>query len=58
LGGNEQGYLRIKNLDVQMHLCVDEKNKSSVSRCLKVFENYCTVTQSVRKGITVTVNIK
>jgi uncharacterized OsmC-like protein len=58
LGRNEQGYLRIKNLDVQMHLTVDEKDKSSVSRCLDVFENYCTVTQSVRNGITVTVNIK
>jgi uncharacterized OsmC-like protein len=58
LGMNEQGYLRIKNLDVQMHLCVDEKDKVSVSRCLNVFENYCTVTQSVRKGIAVTVNIK
>jgi uncharacterized OsmC-like protein len=58
LGKNEQGYLRIKNLDVQMHLSVDEKDKSGVSRCLDVFENYCTVTQSVRNGIAVTVNIK
>jgi uncharacterized OsmC-like protein len=58
LGRDEQGCLRIKNLDVQMHLVVDEKDKPRVSRCLAVFENYCTVTQSVRKGIAVSVNIK
>ncbi len=58
LGRNEQGYLRVKNLDVQMHLNVDEKDRSRVARCLDVFENYCTVTQSVRNGIAVTVNIK
>jgi uncharacterized OsmC-like protein len=58
LGKNEQGYLRIKNLDAQMHLTVDEKDKPRVSRCLDIFENYCTVTQSVRNGIAVTVNIK
>jgi uncharacterized OsmC-like protein len=58
LGRNEQGYLRVKNLDVQMHLNVDEKDKPRLSRCLDIFENYCTVTQSVRNGIAVTVNIK
>jgi len=58
LGRNEQGYLQVKNLNVQMHLNVDEKDKPRVARCLDVFENYCTVTQSVRNGIAVTVNIK
>lgn len=58
LGRDEQGYLRVKNLDVQLHLVVDEKDKPRVSRCLAVFENYCTVTQSVRNGIAVSVNIK
>jgi uncharacterized OsmC-like protein len=58
LGKNEHGYLRVKKLDVQMHLNVDEKDKPRVSRCLDIFENYCTVTQSVRNGIAVTVNIK
>jgi uncharacterized OsmC-like protein len=55
---NEENYLRIKNLSVQMFLDVDEKDKIRVSRCLDVFENYCTVTQSVRKGIAVTVNVR
>jgi uncharacterized OsmC-like protein len=55
---NEEGHLRIKNLDVQIGLVVDEKDKARVPRCLEIFEDYCTVTQSVRRGIDVTVNVR
>jgi uncharacterized OsmC-like protein len=55
---NEEGYLRIAGLDVQMHLEVNEQDKQRVPRCLYIFENYCTVTQSVRKGIQVNVKIE
>ena len=54
---NKEGYLRIPGLDVQVRLEVSEEDKARVPRCLKVFENYCTVTQSVRKGIEVKVRI-
>ena len=54
---NEEGRLRVGKLEVQLHLEVDENDKSRVPRCLSLFEKYCTVTQSVRKGIDVTVNI-
>jgi uncharacterized OsmC-like protein len=54
---NEEGYLRVRSLDVQMRLDVQEDDKSRVDRCLGIFENYCTVTQSVRKGIAVKVAI-
>ena len=54
---NEEGYLRVRSLDVQMRLDVQEDDKSRVARCLGIFENYCTVTQSVRKGIAVKVAI-
>ncbi|MGE5187548.1 MAG: OsmC family protein [Betaproteobacteria bacterium] len=53
---NEEGYLRVAGLDVQIHLEVNEKDKIRVPRCLSIFENYCTVTQSIRKGIEVKVN--
>ncbi len=55
---NTEGYLRITGLDVQIQLEVDEKDRIRVPRCLTVFENYCTVTQSVRNGIDVKVDIK
>ena len=53
---NEEGYLRVAGLDVQIHLEVNEADKLRVPRCLSIFENYCTVTQSIRKGIEVKVN--
>jgi uncharacterized OsmC-like protein len=55
---NEEGRPRIRKLEVEMHLDVDEKDRNRVARCVSIFENYCTVTQSVRKGIEVTVNVK
>jgi organic hydroperoxide reductase OsmC/OhrA len=54
---NKEGYLRIAGLNVQVRLEVNEEDTTRVPRCLKIFENYCTVTQSVRKGIEVKVTI-
>jgi organic hydroperoxide reductase OsmC/OhrA len=52
-----EGPLRIRKLEVQIHLEVDENDKDRVPRCLSLFEKYCTITQSVRKGIGVTVKV-
>ncbi len=54
---NSEGYHRIAGLDVQIRLEVNEADKSRVPRCLGIFENYCTVTQSVRRGIDVQVKV-
>lgn len=54
---NGEGFLRIRTLDVQLHLVVNEEDKERVARCLEIFENYCTITQSVIRGIKVNVNI-
>ncbi len=54
---NKEGYLRIAGLNVQIQLEVADEDKMKVPRCLTIFENYCTVTQSVRQGINVKVNI-
>lgn len=54
---NEEGRLRVRDIDVQIDLDVNEDDRQRVPRCLEVFENYCTVTQSVRKGIEVNVKI-
>lgn len=54
---NTEGYFRITGMNVQIKLETNEKDKPRISRCLNLFENYCTVTQSVRKGIEVKVNI-
>jgi uncharacterized OsmC-like protein len=54
---NDKGMRRVGNIDVQLHLEVKEEDKSRVPRCLKIFDNYCTVTQSVIKGIPVNINV-
>jgi uncharacterized OsmC-like protein len=54
---NQEGFLRISSIEVKVLLSVNEEDKARVSRCLEIFENYCTVTQSVMQGIKVTVDI-
>jgi uncharacterized OsmC-like protein len=53
---NDAGYLRINHSAIQIDLDVNEEDKTRAQNCLRIFENYCTVTQSVRKGIDITVN--
>lgn len=55
---NENGQLRIRSIDIQIDLKVNEEDKTRVQRCLTIFEDYCTVTQSIRKGIQVNVKVK
>jgi len=55
---NDQQKLRIKNIDIEIQLKVKEEDKYRVPRCLKLFEDYCTVTQSLRNGVEVNVNFK
>jgi uncharacterized OsmC-like protein len=53
---NKEGRLRVQSIEAQILLDLDEKDKPRLPRCLEIFENYCTVTASVRKGIDVKVN--
>lgn len=57
VGRNEEGRLRVSNIEVQLRLDVNEEDKARLSRCLEIFEDYCTVTQSVMKGIDVKVSL-
>lgn len=46
-------YMRITNIKVALQLGVEQSALQSLPDALKVFENYCTVTQSVSNGIPV-----
>ena len=54
---NETGRLRIRSIDVQIILKVNKEDEPRLPRCLRLFEDYCTVTQSIRKGIEVNVHV-
>ena len=49
---NDQGRLRIGGIDVRVTLPTED-----TGRCLELFEDYCVVTESVRRGIPVQVTV-
>jgi uncharacterized OsmC-like protein len=55
---NEKGRLRIGKIDVEITPTIGEPDPHKLQRCLDMFEDFCVVTQSVRKGIDVAVAIK
>jgi uncharacterized OsmC-like protein len=56
LDRNDRGRLRIKSIRVQLHPEMDDPRK--LERCREIFEDFCIVTQSVREGIPVQVEVE
>jgi len=54
---NEKGRLRVGQLDVRIVVDIRDLQPQRVSRCIALFEDYCVVTASVRKGIPVNVTV-
>lgn len=57
IGRNEKDRLRVSNIDVQVTLGAPPERLDRLDRILAQFEEFCTVTQSVRAGIPVAVRI-
>ncbi|MCL6263068.1 OsmC family protein [Craterilacuibacter sp. RT1T] len=55
LGRNAEQRLRIESIAVTLKLGKPAATLAQLERVLASFENYCTVTQSIRQGITVDV---
>jgi uncharacterized OsmC-like protein len=54
---NEKNRLRVGNIDVQVNLGAAPETLGHLERILAQFEDFCTVTQSVRAGIPIAVRI-
>jgi organic hydroperoxide reductase OsmC/OhrA len=54
---NEEGNPRINRVDVVIRPKLGEDSPRK-DRCASIFENYCTVTQSVTRGIQVNVDVQ
>jgi uncharacterized OsmC-like protein len=54
---NEKGRLRIGRIAVEISLDTPDEDRGRVARCLGLFEDYCLVTGSVRKGVDVSVAV-
>ncbi len=54
---NEQGRLRIGRVQVVLDPGIAAQDRERSQRCLRVFRDYCTVTESVRRGVPVDVTV-
>jgi organic hydroperoxide reductase OsmC/OhrA len=58
VGRNEKGFWRVKKVDVEININIsDPASRKRADQCKKMFEQYCVVTQAVREGIDVEVNL-
>jgi uncharacterized OsmC-like protein len=56
---NEKGRWRIVEVNVEIAPQINlEENQSQYERCLDLFEDFCIVSQSVKEGIPIYVDIK
>lgn len=55
---NPQGRLRIGGIQVKIQPEVAPEDRERMGRCLELFEEFCVVTQSVRGGIDVKVDVE
>jgi len=56
---NETGKWRVQGLRVNIKADpVNEVDRERIRRCVEIFEDFCVVTQSVRKGIDVQVAVQ
>jgi uncharacterized OsmC-like protein len=58
LARNEKGRWRIGKMEVEIDPAVENPDPGKWQRCLDLFEDFCIVTQSVRKGIDVAVKVR
>jgi organic hydroperoxide reductase OsmC/OhrA len=54
---NDEGRLRISELRVTLSPAVREADRERMQRCLGLFEDFCTVTASVRRGVPIHVEV-
>ena len=56
--GREEGLLRLQKLDVKLYPKFGTENDlDKLERCKGLFEKYCIVTESIRKGLPVNIEV-
>jgi uncharacterized OsmC-like protein len=54
---NEQKRLRVGGFDVSIEVSGIDREAAGSRRCLELFEDFCVVTASIRKGLPVSVKV-
>lgn len=55
---NERGRWRVGDIKVNLHVTINDSDKEKLERCKGIFEDFCIVTESVRQGIKIDVNVQ
>lgn len=55
---NDAGRFRIGGISVKLHPKLGEGEPAKYARCLQLFEDFCVVSASVRKGIAIDVTVE
>ena len=55
---NDAGRLRISHVDAELSSAVSAADAAKSDRCAGLFEDFCTVTASLRAGVEVNVSLK
>ncbi|HSM37422.1 MAG TPA: OsmC family protein [Longimicrobiales bacterium] len=55
---NEAGRIRVAGLRVSIEADVPDEDKARSARCIDLFEDFCLVTESVRDGVSVDVDVE
>jgi organic hydroperoxide reductase OsmC/OhrA len=55
---DERGRLRVDKVSVRIHPELEQSDSGRIARCLGLFEDFCVVTQSVRSGLDVSVEVE
>jgi len=54
---NEKRRLRIGKVEVTIYPDIAEQDRERASRCMELFRDFCTVTESIRDGVDVDVRV-
>lgn len=49
---------RVHHIDIEIFPTFEDPQHERIPRCIQQFEEYCVVTESVRKGIPININVK
>jgi uncharacterized OsmC-like protein len=55
---NERGRMRIGEIHVNLAPDMEPEQRERMGRCLELFEDFCIVTESVRQGVKVSVEVE
>jgi uncharacterized OsmC-like protein len=56
-GRNERKRLRITGIDVNIQIDVPDTERDKLRRCFPIFQDFCTVSQSIETGIPIKVEM-